>query len=173
MSITQDSTPSIKSGRGANVALWALQVLLAAAFLMVGALKLAGPEMMVKQFETLGLGQWFRYLTGALEVVAAVLLLVPRWSGLGALLIIPIMLGAAVVVGGAPASGSVTFESGMRNELWTAKNLSQLESSTTSVSLSMRTCAMRLCTRASRSGFRVEACHGDEGYTDRHELDVP
>jgi uncharacterized membrane protein YphA (DoxX/SURF4 family) len=69
---------------------------MAAFFLMVGATKLAGAEMMVKQFEALGLGQWFRYLTGALEVVAAVLLIVPRWSGLGALLLIPIMLGAAV-----------------------------------------------------------------------------
>ena len=96
MSTAQDSTLSIKSGRGANVALWALQVLLAAAFLMAGATKLAGPEMMVKQFEAIGLGQWFRHLTGALEVVAAVLLLVPRRSGLGALLLIPIMLGAAV-----------------------------------------------------------------------------
>jgi putative oxidoreductase len=96
MSTAQGSTVSLKSGRGVNVALWVLQVLLAAAFLMAGASKLAGAEMMVKQFEVLGLGQWFRYLTGALEVVAAVLLLVPRWSGLGALLLIPTMLGAAI-----------------------------------------------------------------------------
>ena len=96
MSTAQDSTRSIKSGRGANVALWALQALLAAVFLMAGASKLAGAEMMVKQFEVLGLGQWFRYLTGALEVVAAALLLVPRRSGLGALLLIPIMLGATI-----------------------------------------------------------------------------
>jgi uncharacterized membrane protein YphA (DoxX/SURF4 family) len=96
MSTAQHSTVSLKSGRGANVALWVLQVLLAAAFLMAGASKLAGAEMMVKQFEALGLGQWFRYLTGALEVVAAVLLLVPRWSGFGGLLLVPIMLGAAV-----------------------------------------------------------------------------
>jgi putative oxidoreductase len=96
MSTAQHSTLSIKSGRGVNVALWVLQVLLAAAFLMAGASKLAGAEMMVKQFETLGLGQWFRYLTGALEIVAAVLLLVPRWSGFGGLLLIPIMVGAAI-----------------------------------------------------------------------------
>ncbi|HEV3167565.1 MAG TPA: DoxX family protein [Isosphaeraceae bacterium] len=108
MSTAQDSIRSIKSGRGANVALWVVQLLLAAAFLMAGASKLAGAEPMVKLFEALGLGQWFRYLTGALEVFAAVLLVVPRWSGFGALLLIPIMLGAAaahlVVLKNSPAA---------------------------------------------------------------------
>ena len=70
-------------------------MLLAAAFLAAGAAKLAGPEMMVKQFEAIGLGQWFRYLTGILEIAAAILLLIPRRAGYGALLLIPIMLGAA------------------------------------------------------------------------------
>ena len=95
MSTVQGFAQSTKLGRAINVALWVLQVLLAAAFLMAGASKLAGAEMMVGQFETIGLGQWFRYLTGGLEVAAAVLLLVPRLSGYGALLLIPIMLGAA------------------------------------------------------------------------------
>ena len=51
--------------------------------------------MMVGQFEAIGLGQWFRYLTGGLEIAAAILLLIPRMSGYGALLLVPIMLGAA------------------------------------------------------------------------------
>jgi putative oxidoreductase len=95
MSTTPGFAQWSKSRRGVNIALWALQVLLAAAFLMAGASKLAGAEMMVGQFEAIGLGQWFRYLTGSLEVVAAILLLIPRRSGYGALLLIPIMLGAA------------------------------------------------------------------------------
>jgi putative oxidoreductase len=95
MSTTGAFTPSIKAGRGANIALWVLQVLLAAAFLMAGAVKLTGAEVMVQKFETLGLGRWFCYLTGSLEVAAAVLLLVPRLGGFGALLLIPIMLGAS------------------------------------------------------------------------------
>jgi putative oxidoreductase len=94
MSADQGVVPSIKPRRVANVGLWILQVLLAAAFLMAGALKLAGAEMMVKQFDTIGLGQWFRSVTGALEVIAAVALLIPSASGFGALLLIPIMLGA-------------------------------------------------------------------------------
>jgi uncharacterized membrane protein YphA (DoxX/SURF4 family) len=96
MSTAQGSPPSVKPVRGANIAIWVLQALLAAAFLMAGASKLVGAEVMVKQFDTLGLGQWFRYLTGALEVLAAVLLLTPRLSGFGGLLVIAIMLGAAV-----------------------------------------------------------------------------
>ena len=95
MSVAQDSVRSTSRGRGVNVALWGLQVLLAAAFLMAGAFKLAGAEMMVQQFETIGLGQWSRYLTGGLEVVAAISLLVHRASGYGALLLVPIMFGAA------------------------------------------------------------------------------
>jgi len=95
MPMTQDFALSTKSGRGVNIALWFLQVLLAAAFLMAGAVKLAGIEMMVKQFEAIGLGQWFRYVTGGLEIVAAILLLLPRQAGYGALLLMPIMLGAA------------------------------------------------------------------------------
>jgi putative oxidoreductase len=96
MSTVQGLAQSTKSGRGMNIALWVLQALLAAAFLMAGASKLAGAETMVGQFEAIGLGQWFRYLTGGLEIAAAILLLIPRLSGYGAILLLPIMLGAAV-----------------------------------------------------------------------------
>jgi putative oxidoreductase len=95
MSTIQAHVVSTRPGRATNIALWSLQVLLAAAFLMAGASKLAGVEMMVKEFDAIGLGQWFRYLTGGLEVVAAILLLIPRTGGYGALLLVPIMLGAA------------------------------------------------------------------------------
>jgi uncharacterized membrane protein YphA (DoxX/SURF4 family) len=95
MSVAHDFAVSTRPGRGVNVALWILQVLLAAAFFMAGASKLAGNEMMVSQFETIGLGQWFRYVTGGLEIAAAILLVIPGKAGFGALLLIPIMLGAA------------------------------------------------------------------------------
>lgn len=92
-----DVIVATKSGRGVNIALWVLQALLAAAFLMAGASKLAGVKMVVDEFETIGLGQWFRYLTGILEIAAAVLLVIPRFSSLGAVLLIPIMIGATFV----------------------------------------------------------------------------
>src|SRR5882672_12915369 len=71
-----------------NVVLWVLQIAAAGMFLMVGFLKLSGDPQLVGLFEAIGLGQWFRYLTGSLEVLGAVLLLVPRLSGLGASLLV-------------------------------------------------------------------------------------
>ena len=89
-----------------NVVLWVLQIGAAGMFLMVGFLKLKGDPQLVGLFKAIGLGQWFRYLTGTLEVAGAVLLLIPRTSGLGALLLVAVMVGAVVthvvIVGGSP-----------------------------------------------------------------------
>ena len=89
-----------------HVGLWVLQIGAAGMFLMVGFFKLSGDPQMVGLFDAIGLGQWFRYVTGSLEVLGAVLLLVPRLSGLGALLLVGVMLGAVpthlFVVGGSP-----------------------------------------------------------------------
>ena len=100
---TQSSSRS--TGQIVNVVLWVLQVA-AGMFLMVGFLKLSGDSQLVGLFEAIGLGQWFRYLTGTLEVAGAFLLLIPRTSGLGALMLAGVMVGAVVthvfVVGGSP-----------------------------------------------------------------------
>src|SRR4249919_2472767 len=92
------------TGKVINVALWILQIAAAAMFLMVGYLKLSGNEQQVSLFQAIGIGQWFRYLTGSLEVAGAILLLIPRTSGLGALLLAGVMAGAVIthllIVGG-------------------------------------------------------------------------
>ena len=97
---------SASTGKIANVVLWVLQVAAAGMFLMVGFLKLSGNPQLVGLFEAIGLGQWFRYLTGSLEVLGAVLLLIPRLSGLGALMLAVVMTGAVIthllIVGGSP-----------------------------------------------------------------------
>ena len=89
-----------------NVGLWILQIGAAGMFLMVGFLKLSGDPQLVGLFDAIGLGQWFRYLTGSLEVLGALLLLIPRLSGLGALMLFGVMTGAVVthlfIVGGSP-----------------------------------------------------------------------
>ena len=99
-------TNSRRSSRGKEIALWSLQALTAAAFLMAGFGKLSGQPMMVQMFEKLGIGQWFRYLTGSIEVVSAILLLVPRFIPVGAALLVCTMIGAVIahlaVLGGSP-----------------------------------------------------------------------
>ena len=96
-----------------NVGLWILQIGAAGMFLLAGFLKLSGNQQMVGLFEAIGFGQWFRYVTGSLEVLGAVLLLIPRLSGLGALLLVGAMLGAVAthlfVVGGSPLPAIILF----------------------------------------------------------------
>jgi len=96
-----------------NAALWILQIAAAGMFLMVGFLKLSGNAQMVGLFEAIGIGQWFRYLTGALEVAGAILLLIPRTSGLGALMLAGVMACAVMthlfIVGGSPLGAIILF----------------------------------------------------------------
>jgi len=80
--------------RAQSVALWALQALLAIMFVMAGLAKVFGDEAMVEMFATIGAGQWFRYVVGALEIAGAVGVLIPRLSGLAALGLVCLMAGA-------------------------------------------------------------------------------
>ncbi len=102
--ITND-TP-VRTGKAGNVALWVLQIAAAAMLGMAGFAKLTGAPEMIALFDAVGVGQWFRYVTGALEVLGAVLLLVPALAGAGALLLASVMLGAVLthlfVIGGSP-----------------------------------------------------------------------
>ena len=93
--MTQNGT-SLQRGRASLIALWLTQAALAAMFLMAGGSKLAGVPAMVTMFDTIGLGQWFRYVTGVIEFTSGIALLVPSAAFFGALLLIPTMLGAIV-----------------------------------------------------------------------------
>ena len=79
-----------------NIALWVLQILLALQFAMAGLAKVGGDPAMVEMFATIGIGQWFRYAVGALEISGAVGVLVPRLSGLAALGLVCLMAGATL-----------------------------------------------------------------------------
>jgi putative oxidoreductase len=92
-------TSQVKSDRlsvAGNVGLWALQVLTAAAFLVAGFATLSGQPMMVETFEKIGVGQWLRDLTGAIEIGSAILLLIPRLTPVGAALLVCTMTGAVL-----------------------------------------------------------------------------
>ena len=85
---------------------WTLQVLVAAAFLAAAGAKLAGNPSMVAVFDHVGIGQWFRYVTGAVEITGAVLILVPKAATFGAALLACTMAAAVfthlAVIGGNP-----------------------------------------------------------------------
>ena len=110
---TTSPTLAPPRGRALTITLWVLQVLAAAAFIAAGAFKLIGNPMMVQIFDHIGIGQWFRYVTGAVEVTGGILLLIPRLAAFGALLLAVTMACATFthlfVIGGNPAPAIVLF----------------------------------------------------------------
>lgn len=88
------SNPNLQTAK--QVGLWALQLGGAAMFLMAGYNKLTGNPDMVGAFEAIGMGQWFRYVTGSIEVVSGIFLLIPALAGVGALLLSATMVGAVL-----------------------------------------------------------------------------
>jgi putative oxidoreductase len=80
-----------------KIGAWILVVLLALLFVPIGSMKLLGVPGAVKEFEMIGFGQWFRYVTGILEVSGAVGLLIPRYRFWAALLIACIMACATMI----------------------------------------------------------------------------
>jgi len=96
-----------------NVAVWVLQIAVAAVFLVSALPKLAGVPVMVQMFGALGLGQWFRYFTAAVEIGGAILLLVPALAAIGAVVLATVMGGAilahTLVLGGSAAPAIVLF----------------------------------------------------------------
>lgn len=73
-----------------------LRVLLTLAFVSAGAAKIAGVDMMVATFDAIGIGQWFRYLTGIIEIGGAILLWIPRRQVLAGALLGATMVGAVL-----------------------------------------------------------------------------
>lgn len=100
------ATDQPRTVRPVNLALWVLQAALAFQFAGAGLVKVTGSPEMVDLFATIGAGQWLRYLVGALELAGAVGLLVPVLSGLAALGLAALMVGATatnlLILGASP-----------------------------------------------------------------------
>jgi putative oxidoreductase len=90
------TVPAARRGSAINNTLWVAQIVLAAFFAFAAAPKLLGDPTAVANFKTIGFGQWFRYLTGACELAGAIGLVIPRLSGLAALGLVGLMLGATL-----------------------------------------------------------------------------
>jgi putative oxidoreductase len=73
-----------------------IRLLLAVAFMGAGWAKLSGNPMMIQVFAAIGLGQWFRYLTGGLEVAGALGLLNGHTAGFAAVVLTGVMAGAVL-----------------------------------------------------------------------------
>jgi putative oxidoreductase len=74
-----------------------LQILLVLMFLMAGIGKFAGSKMHIENFDKWRLPQWFRTVTGIVEILGAVALIIgfwePSWVAVGALWLGIISLG--------------------------------------------------------------------------------
>ena len=73
-----------------------LRVLLTFVFVAEGGAKLFGASMMVETFDAIGWGQWFRYVTAAVELGAAVMLWVPVLSIVGSSMLFATMVCGAL-----------------------------------------------------------------------------
>ncbi|MEM9436167.1 MAG: DoxX family protein [Pseudomonadota bacterium] len=71
-----------------------LKALLTLAFGFAAFGKLSGNPDMVAVFDTIGLGQWFRYFAGGVEGISVILFWVPGLQWVGAGLLICTMIGA-------------------------------------------------------------------------------
>lgn len=73
---------------------WILQIVIAVILVQTLFFKFTGAAESVWIFSQLGMEPWGRIGTGVLELIAAVLVLIPRTTTLGALLAAGLMVGA-------------------------------------------------------------------------------
>jgi hypothetical protein len=85
-----DDTPAI------DVIGWVLRLAVCGVFVGVGLTKFESHSMWVALFARIGFGDWFRYFTGALQVLGGVLFLVPKTLYAGAALVGLTMVGAVL-----------------------------------------------------------------------------
>ena len=86
-----------RTGKVGRITLLVAKIALALIFVATGSSKILGVQQLVDGFVQIGLGPWFRYFTGAVEIGGALLLLWPLTSGLGALILLGVSVGAFFV----------------------------------------------------------------------------
>lgn len=94
MTLLSESPPRQQS---LDVNGWVLRISAGLVFLVVGLAKFQSRSIWVQLFANIGLGDWFRYLTGVLQCTAGLLMLVPRTTKGGAALAACTMAGAVAV----------------------------------------------------------------------------
>lgn len=103
---TSFSAASAAPSRTVKIVSWVLRIFAALAFLAAGSAKLAGVPMMVAVFDQIGIGQWFRVVTGLVEIIGGIGILVPATAAFAGLLLAVTMMFAVLthlfVIGGSP-----------------------------------------------------------------------
>ncbi len=69
------------------VVTWIFRAVIGLMFLVVGVEKLTGTMGTVPFFDAIGWGQWLRYTSGAVDAIGALLVFMPRFTSIGALMI--------------------------------------------------------------------------------------
>jgi uncharacterized membrane protein YphA (DoxX/SURF4 family) len=82
--------------RTATTVSWLLQLTVAAILLQTLFFKFTGAEESVYIFRTLGAEPWGRIGSGVVELIASILLLMPTFAPVGAILTMGVMAGAIV-----------------------------------------------------------------------------
>jgi putative oxidoreductase len=73
---------------------WILRVLVAMVFVYEGLDKFGTRRLWIRVFAEIGIGQWFRYATGIVEIVGAALLLIPRATTIAVTMLACTLVGA-------------------------------------------------------------------------------
>ena len=92
-----DEAPALAAAK--RLARQAPSVAVAALFILVGYTKFDNDPRgdWVRLFERIGLGQWFRIVTGVVQVLGGALMLWPRTRTVGAAMLACTMAGAVIV----------------------------------------------------------------------------
>jgi uncharacterized membrane protein YphA (DoxX/SURF4 family) len=79
---------------------WAVRLAVGLAYLAFGWEKFpsGADARWVRFFHDIGIGDWFRYFTGIVELLGAVLVLIPRTAMIGLGMLAVTMFGAVVIV---------------------------------------------------------------------------
>src|SRR5215831_6435898 len=81
--------------RRTSILLWAVQIPLAAAFVMFALTHLTGGQ--AQEFADIGVGQWLSYVAGTAELAGAIGLLTPWFAGPAAAGLAAVMAGATII----------------------------------------------------------------------------
>jgi uncharacterized membrane protein YphA (DoxX/SURF4 family) len=84
----------MKGNKIQNYTVWILQIILGLLFMAAGVGKFLGASFWEKRFSDWGYPDHLYLFVGGLEVLAAVLLFIPRWSLYAASTLVVVMIGA-------------------------------------------------------------------------------